>query len=42
VFTLFHKPPYTYPYGRSLDETTTEGSSTNKVWLGRAFFAKMY
>jgi hypothetical protein len=23
VFTPFHKPPYTYPYGRSIDETTT-------------------
>jgi hypothetical protein len=23
VFTHFHKPPYTYPYGRSVDETTT-------------------
>jgi hypothetical protein len=25
VFTPFHKPPYTYPYGRSVDETTTQG-----------------
>jgi hypothetical protein len=24
VFTPFHKPPYTYPYGRSVDETTTQ------------------
>jgi hypothetical protein len=24
VFTPFHKPPYTYPYGRSIDETTTQ------------------
>jgi hypothetical protein len=24
MFTPFHKPPYTYPYGRSVDETTTE------------------
>jgi hypothetical protein len=23
MFTPFHKPPYTYPYGRSVDETTT-------------------
>jgi hypothetical protein len=23
MFTPFHKPPYTYPYGRSIDETTT-------------------
>jgi hypothetical protein len=23
VFTSFHKLPYTYPYGRSIDETTT-------------------
>jgi hypothetical protein len=23
VFTPFHKPPYPYPYGRSVDETTT-------------------
>jgi hypothetical protein len=23
VFTPFHKPSYTYPYGRSVDETTT-------------------
>jgi hypothetical protein len=26
VFTPFHKPPYTYPYGRSIDETTTVGA----------------
>jgi hypothetical protein len=24
VFTPFHKPPYTYPYGRFVDETTTK------------------
>jgi hypothetical protein len=23
MFTPFHKPPYTYLYGRSIDETTT-------------------
>jgi hypothetical protein len=23
MFTPFHKLPYTYPYGRSVDETTT-------------------
>jgi hypothetical protein len=23
VFTPFHKPPYPYLYGRSIDETTT-------------------
>jgi hypothetical protein len=23
VFTPFHKPPYTYPYGKSVDKTTT-------------------
>jgi hypothetical protein len=23
VFTPFHKPPYPYPYGRSVDETMT-------------------
>jgi hypothetical protein len=23
MFTPFHKPPYTYPYDRSVDETTT-------------------
>jgi hypothetical protein len=23
VFTPFHKPPYPYPYGRFVDETTT-------------------
>jgi hypothetical protein len=23
MFTPFHKPPYTYPYGRSVNETTT-------------------
>jgi hypothetical protein len=23
VFTPFHKPPYSYLYGRSVDETTT-------------------
>jgi hypothetical protein len=27
VFTAFHKPPYTYPYGRSVDETTTVGAA---------------
>jgi hypothetical protein len=26
VFIPFHKPPYTYPYGRSVDETTTVGA----------------
>jgi hypothetical protein len=25
VFTPFHKPPYPYLYGRSVDETTTPG-----------------
>jgi hypothetical protein len=25
VFTPFHKPPYPYLYGRSVDETTTAG-----------------
>jgi hypothetical protein len=25
VFTPFHKPPYPYLYGRSIDETTTVG-----------------
>jgi hypothetical protein len=24
VFTPFHKPPYPYLYGRSVDETTTK------------------
>jgi hypothetical protein len=24
MFTPFHKPPYPYLYGRSIDETTTE------------------
>jgi hypothetical protein len=24
VFTPFHKPPYPYLYGRSVDETTTQ------------------
>jgi hypothetical protein len=24
VFTPFHQPPYTYPYGRSVDETTIQ------------------
>jgi hypothetical protein len=23
MFTPFHKPPYTYPYGKSVDKTTT-------------------
>jgi hypothetical protein len=31
VFTLFHKPPYTYPYGRSVDETTTVGAHLNEI-----------
>jgi hypothetical protein len=26
VFTPFHKPPYTYPYGRSVDKTMTVDS----------------
>jgi hypothetical protein len=26
VFTPFHKPPYTYPYGRSIDKTMTFGA----------------
>jgi hypothetical protein len=25
MFTPFHKPPYTYPYGRSVDKTMTPG-----------------
>jgi hypothetical protein len=29
VFTPIHKPPYTYPYGRSIDETTTIPKCTN-------------
>jgi hypothetical protein len=27
VFTPFHKPPYPYPYGRSVDETTTSAAA---------------
>jgi hypothetical protein len=27
MFTPFHKPPYTYPYGRSIDETTTRSDT---------------
>jgi hypothetical protein len=30
VFTPFHKPPYPYPYGRSVDETTTEVKPISK------------
>jgi hypothetical protein len=26
VFTPFHKPPYTYPYGRSVDKTMIVGA----------------
>jgi hypothetical protein len=32
VFTPFHKPPYTYPYGRSVDETTTQAVA-KKVFM---------
>jgi hypothetical protein len=28
VFTPFHKPPYPYPYGRSVDETMTPANIT--------------
>jgi hypothetical protein len=28
MFTPFHKPLYTYPYGRSVDETTTPKLAT--------------
>jgi hypothetical protein len=31
VFTPFHKPQYTYPYGRSIDETTTRGLGFGSV-----------
>jgi hypothetical protein len=41
VFTPFHKPPYTYPYGRSVDETTTVGVGQNasgaRIQAGSAF-----
>jgi hypothetical protein len=33
VFTPFHKLPYTYPYGRSVDETTTVMSDLNVLRL---------
>jgi hypothetical protein len=29
VFTSFHKPPYPYLYGRSVDETTTTSAHKN-------------
>jgi hypothetical protein len=34
MFTPFQKPPYTYPYGRSIDETMT---STQRRPLPLAF-----
>jgi hypothetical protein len=34
VFTPFHKPPYPYPYGRSLDETTTGSGLCQRRHLG--------
>jgi hypothetical protein len=30
MFTPFRKPPYTYPYGRSVDETMTKMMEYNK------------
>jgi hypothetical protein len=30
VFTPFHKPPYSYPYDRSVDETTTMAKIINE------------
>jgi hypothetical protein len=41
VFTPFHKPPYTYPYGRSVDETMTSFPShtaRNMVLTVHRFF----
>jgi hypothetical protein len=32
VFTPFHKPPYPYLYGRSVDETTTT-ATVEVEWL---------
>jgi hypothetical protein len=37
VFTPFHKPPYTYPYGRSVDETTIGGIIAKLPPLWRNF-----
>jgi hypothetical protein len=34
VFTPFHKPPYPYPYGRSVDETTTDMTKNGKTIRG--------
>jgi hypothetical protein len=34
VFTPFHKPPYTYPYSRSIDETTIAFASHINVPKG--------
>jgi hypothetical protein len=31
VFTPFHKPPYPYLYGRSVDETTTPEAKKLRV-----------
>jgi hypothetical protein len=30
VFTPFHKPPYTYLYGRSIDKTMTSAKNRAK------------
>jgi hypothetical protein len=34
VFTPFHKPPYPYLYGRSIDETTTPVDI--EAWEGKS------
>jgi ribonuclease HI len=39
VFTPFHKPPYPYLYGRSVDETTT-GPRQVKLNVDASFFKK--
>jgi hypothetical protein len=41
VFTPFHKPPYPYLYGRSVDETTTDikvpPAAESKIFLEEKF-----
>jgi hypothetical protein len=36
MFTPFHKPPYPYLYGRSVDETMTVSSAVSVSALGPA------
>jgi hypothetical protein len=37
MFTPFHKPPYPYLYGKSVDETTTNTGPSNVANRGLTF-----